>query len=860
MRSTAAMTIVWVVAALLAVPASAQENGPVVADPVDGEVVLEDGTTMTLPGVFVLPEEADTPLAVSLAISRLAFERADTVIIARDDVFVDSLAAGVLQGREAPLLLVPSDGPVPLSVLNRIAALGATTAVLLGGEVALGVDVADSLADAGLTVRRVSGADRTATAVAVANEADTGSTTAILARAFPADPDNPTQAWADSVAAGAWAAGSGHPILITATDTLSGATRDELADGGYERVVAVGGTAAISDDVLAEVGALGLEVQRIAGDSRFETAIEIAEAWDAEVGAVGPAVLATAEGADDWATGLPLASLTAIRDARIVLVPSQGPLPDRVAERFRPQQRQLVPPSTLGGGPGAGGAVAGLIAGTLLLRILLGGGPKAESGALASFAMLDADGALTDRLDRGGHVGFIVSDRLWVDDPYIDLTTTSADGGRFDCSDETARRQTERGEFYGLSLARSHTAECVSVQDGEMVVRYDDEESEVVFSHTVILGDGPPPGVLIASGTVADGHTSVYAFSETTDTVAAPPVERVVPASVWRIDSTPLHHVLLATDDRGDDVPALLSMPPGTGSGPVPAESLTRLWEGADGGTVTNPSVSPDGSTVAFSWSEFIDSGVEEQVATIATDGSDDGQATPVDTGNYGFLNDQAWSANGDSFVYWAGDNAQDTEDRDKRTVGFPGNGAFPLRAGGFRPALSPAGRLLDLDGLNGTGLTLMDTASAGATERTASVSDADALSAPTFDPAGELFAVVRYTGQSEDAEADLVIHRLDLTEVVVIDLLDAGIKASGPFTSPEWGPDGQIAIPGVGGVGLVEVLDGGESWRIHLEPVEGDTITDVSWIPPGTLTLPSGSPPDLLLSGNFGSGVADLS
>ncbi|HUG84942.1 MAG TPA: cell wall-binding repeat-containing protein, partial [Euzebya sp.] len=48
----------------------------------------------------------------------------DRVVISRDDNFADALASGLLQ-REAPLLLVPSQGPVPDRILAEIQRLGA---------------------------------------------------------------------------------------------------------------------------------------------------------------------------------------------------------------------------------------------------------------------------------------------------------------------------------------------------------------------------------------------------------------------------------------------------------------------------------------------------------------------------------------------------------------------------------------------------------------------------------------------------------------------------------------------------------------------------------------------------------------
>lgn len=255
---------------------------------------------------------------VSLDLSRATFDdgSATEVLLGRADQFADSLGAGAL-GAGRPLLLAKSkvldDG-----IVEEMRRLGATSVTVLGGEAAISADVVDELGALGLTVQRLNGPTRLETAVAVAGRAT--STTAILARAFPAAGADDSQAFADSLAAGAWAAASGNPVLLTQTDVLSGSTASQITDAGYTEVIIVGGTAAISDDVADAVRALGPTVTRVSGASRFATATAIAAARGFNGAAdVTDFVLVDGQSPTAWWSGFAVAAHAADTNAPVVL-------------------------------------------------------------------------------------------------------------------------------------------------------------------------------------------------------------------------------------------------------------------------------------------------------------------------------------------------------------------------------------------------------------------------------------------------------------------------------------------------------------------------------------------------------------
>lgn len=269
----------------------------------------------------------------------------DTVVISRDDEFADALASGVLQA-DAPLLLVPTGGPLPAGVLQRMTDLAPQRAVILGGVAAVSEEVAAELIGLGLTVERRAGASRFDTAVAIAEADAPTADTVMLARAFPASGStDPTQAFADTLAAGGLAAQEGWPILLTESDNLTAPTAEYLARSGATRVLVLGGTAAISEAVFdTAVGIVGAG-ERVAGPDRFGTATEIAKVGGAETAAdvtqvllvegTGGGSFAQAGGPDVWAAGFAAANRAAVFDAPVLLT-AGGTLPASTAEFLAP--------------------------------------------------------------------------------------------------------------------------------------------------------------------------------------------------------------------------------------------------------------------------------------------------------------------------------------------------------------------------------------------------------------------------------------------------------------------------------------------------------------------------------------------
>lgn len=265
-----------------------------------------------------LPPAGDT-VDVALTWSSLfADGSAPTVALGRDDLFADSLTSGSVQGLvDGPLLLTPS-GSLDDRVAAELDRLGTATVVVMGGSVAIGPAVEQQLIDLGYTVERVEGPTRTETALAVAETFFADATEAFMVRSHDGGAD-PTQAFADSLAVGGAAARQLVPVLLSTTEGLTETTSAYLQVSDIQTVHMVGGEAALSPQVVADLEALGIAVERFSGPDRFATALEIAFVFydDPPV-----ALLTEGQAPDAWASGFAAAS--AAESAPILLANGDG--------------------------------------------------------------------------------------------------------------------------------------------------------------------------------------------------------------------------------------------------------------------------------------------------------------------------------------------------------------------------------------------------------------------------------------------------------------------------------------------------------------------------------------------------------
>ena len=215
-------------------------------------------------------------------------------------------------------------------------------------------------------VSRLAGVDRIATAAAVsAATYPDGAAVAYVARAddFP-----------DALAAGPLAAATGGPILLTGAGGLAPPTAAELERLDPERVVVLGGPAAVAEGVAAELAARHPQVERVAGEDRIATAVAIAE----RLGSVDRVYVATAERFPDALIGGVAAGL----DGGAVLLTGRDALAPQVAAliaRLAPQQVTVV-----GGEAAVGPAVSAALEALAPTRRVAGATRYGTAAALSA--------------------------------------------------------------------------------------------------------------------------------------------------------------------------------------------------------------------------------------------------------------------------------------------------------------------------------------------------------------------------------------------------------------------------------------------------------------------------------------------
>ena len=207
------------------------------------------------------------------------------------------LLAGVLS---VPASAQPAGDPV-------------TRILVLGGPAAVSNAAVDQLRDHADIITVLAGPDRYATAAEISGQAFPEEAPVVFVATG--------EGFADALAVGPWAARSGGPILLTRPADLPEATATEIERLAPARIVVVGGTGAVSDAVEESLSAFA-PVERIAGQSRVETAVAVAQASHPD----GAAEVAIAR-ADDFADALTAGPLVAARDG-VILLSDTDQLPD----------------------------------------------------------------------------------------------------------------------------------------------------------------------------------------------------------------------------------------------------------------------------------------------------------------------------------------------------------------------------------------------------------------------------------------------------------------------------------------------------------------------------------------------------
>jgi putative cell wall-binding protein len=262
-----------------------------------------------------------------------------TAYVATGLNFADALAGGPAADEAGGTVLLVTKDAVPSATRAELNRLSPEEVVVLGGAGAVSDAVVQQLG-----ARRIAGANRYATAAAIS--ADTF------------DPLVPVvyiatgESFPDALAGAAAGALEGGPVLLVTKDSIPSETDVELRRLLPQRIVILGGPAAVSAAVESSLQTYTLpgEVERLAGADRYATSVEVSKATFPDP--VSSVYLATGRNFPDALAGGPVA---ANGPGPLLLVPGfcmPGSVRDEIA-RLAPDRLVLL---------GGSGAVSGTLA------------------------------------------------------------------------------------------------------------------------------------------------------------------------------------------------------------------------------------------------------------------------------------------------------------------------------------------------------------------------------------------------------------------------------------------------------------------------------------------------------------------
>ena len=273
-------------------------------------------------------------------------------VLASGESFADGLSASGLAGALVGTLLLTQGDSLNSTTLTKMSKMtkgnGANVVErvwVVGGTAAISTAVTNTLTAAGYTVVRVSGADRYATADAVAAQMKLQGTIGTLSGYKTCMLASGTS-WADAAAASGFAYAKVTPIFLTAA-TLSAGTSAAMKAAGCQQVYVLGGTSAVSASAATDALAVSTVVvaPRLSGADRYATATAMATKFaTVDTAFRDSAVLVSGTDFPDALAASQYASQTTS-----VILPVTSPMPAAITTWLAGKQAYMATIATVGG-------------------------------------------------------------------------------------------------------------------------------------------------------------------------------------------------------------------------------------------------------------------------------------------------------------------------------------------------------------------------------------------------------------------------------------------------------------------------------------------------------------------------------
>jgi putative cell wall-binding protein len=480
----------------------AASGGAIAASPADA---VRSSTPAVLPAALpevlpaVLPTDVqrisgasrfDTAIATSQDEFPLAGSAA-AVVLTRADTYPDALAGVPLAAKVGGPLLLTSSNSLSAAVkaeIIRVLPAGAPV-YILGGTAAVSAGVATTITGLGFVVHRLAGANRFATAVAVAGAL--GNPTTV----FEATGLN----FPDALAGGPAAIEAGAAILLTNGSVPAAETTAYLAAHTGGTHYALGGPAAAADPTAVA----------ISGSDRYETAAEVADTFFHTPGVAG--VATGTNFPDALAAGPDLAS----KDAPLLLVPPAGVLPPGTTGQLLNYAQTLRNALVFGGTTSVADSVATQV-GVLANLNNVATTESTSTAYTGQFGVLSThlqtgSGAVNTTQVFDGNAGTSTFYTQGQGSKVIPSTPTRADFTAFPTNNSAALESAVNAAFAAVYASEGYTSTDTNAQflvNAEQVLLNPLASPPLRLAVYVALAN--LPGVVVTSGAKdANGHSGI---------------------------------------------------------------------------------------------------------------------------------------------------------------------------------------------------------------------------------------------------------------------------------------------------------------------------------------------------------------
>ena len=237
-----------------------------------------EANNISLVNVFTPPVEVKYGIdryATAVELSKSNFSSAETIVISNGYAIPDGLAATPIASYyKSPLLLVEKSS-IPYSTQNEIKRLGAKNVIIIGGASVVDYSVERQLNNLGITkITRLGGATRYETSLQVAQYIDQNLY----------DVENIAVAngygEADALSIAPVSGRDRMPIILVESNNIPSSVYNWIKSEDLNNAYIVGGTTAISDNVLNNINAItkqDISGNRLGGSDRYATNAKIIE-------------------------------------------------------------------------------------------------------------------------------------------------------------------------------------------------------------------------------------------------------------------------------------------------------------------------------------------------------------------------------------------------------------------------------------------------------------------------------------------------------------------------------------------------------------------------------------------------------